>query len=442
MLPVRIMKTPFLRSVRGSAAAVRKFALGRCIFLSCLALPVLLLFSPAALEQSAFGATPASGPRASAAGITGANAQLNGARLIPGATLFRGDVVTLGADSSAALQFGNDLVLAATGTELVVESGGVSLRSGRVQIRLAGADSFAVSGPFFHVSIAPSGGASGSAEIRVGGTQAQVSAVAGVADLMAGSSDTPYRLHAGEVARMDAASGDAGGGQAGSVPAAGQVSRLLPDVQIDRGSQQTIASIAAPLYCNDELRSGPSGRARVSLNDGSLLNLGSNSALRVLQHDAQAQQTSLDLAVGRMRGQVVKLSRPGAKFEIRTPAGGAGLVGTDFYLLPTPHYTELIVFEGAVRFTSFANGQAVTTPAGMKLRISQDGAIAGPLVASPEEIKEAKDSTDVPEPLAQHTQTGGHSSLLPVKISVVTGAAVIGIGFALTARETISPSKP
>src|SRR6202521_5775905 len=137
MLPVRIMKTPFLRPVRGSAAAVCKFAPGRCIFLSCLALPVLLLFSPAALEQSAFGATPASGPRASAAGITGANAQLNGARLIPGATLFQGDVVTLGADSSAALQFGNDLVLAAPWTEFVIEAGGVSLHCGRMQIPLA-----------------------------------------------------------------------------------------------------------------------------------------------------------------------------------------------------------------------------------------------------------------------------------------------------------------
>ena len=436
------MNVPFPRLVRQSAAVARKFAPDRCVVHFGFALLTLILFSSPAHEQSAFGATPASAPRASAAGITGANAQLNGARLIPGATLFRGDIVTLGAHSSAALQFANELVLAAPGTELVVESEGITLRGGRVQIRLAGADSFAVSGPFFRVSVAPSGGTAGLAEILVGGTQAQVLAVAGIADLMAGGSDAPYRLHAGEVARLDAASGDGAAGQAGSVPAAGQVSRLLPDVQIDRASQQTVASIAAPVYWNDELRSTSSGRARVSLTDGSLLNLGSNSALRVLQHDAQAQQTSLDLAVGRMRGQVVKLSRPGAKFEIRTPAGVAGLVGTDFYLLATPDYTELIVFEGVVRFTSIANGQAVTTPAGMKLRISQDGAIAGPLVASPEEIQDAKASTDVPEPLAQRTQTGGHSSLLPVKISVVTGAAVIGIGFALTARETISPSKP
>jgi hypothetical protein len=119
----------------------------------------------------------------------------------------------------------------------------------------------------------------------------------------------------------------------------------LPDVQIGRASQQMVASIAAPVYWNDDLRSGPAGRARASLIDGSLLNLGSNSELHVLQHDAQAQQTSLDLAVGRRRGQVVKLFRPGANFEIRTPTGVAGLVGTDFYLLATADYTELLAFE-------------------------------------------------------------------------------------------------
>src|ERR1700681_4624483 len=129
------MKNPFLRLVRQSAAVVRKSAPDRCGLHFCHALLALFLLSPAARVESAFGATPASGPRASAAGITGANAQLNGARLISGATLFRGDIVTLGTASSAALQFANDVVLAAPGTELVVESEGITLRGGRVQIR-------------------------------------------------------------------------------------------------------------------------------------------------------------------------------------------------------------------------------------------------------------------------------------------------------------------
>jgi hypothetical protein len=442
MLPVSMMKTPFLRPVRWSGALVGKFAPGRCILLCCLGLLVLRAFCPAAPEESAFGATPERGTSASVAWISGANAELNGARFTPGATLFRGDVITLGPDSSAALQFGKGLVLVAPGTELVVDSGRINLRSGRVQIRLAGTDTFVVSGPFFRVHLAPSGSHSGSAEILVGGKQAQVSAVAGFVDLLTDGSDTPRRLHGGEIARMDAASADAGGGQGGSAPVAGQVSRVLPDVQIDRASQQTVASIAAPVYWNDDLRSGSNGRARVSLNDGSLLNLGSNSELRVLQHDAQAQQTSLDLAVGRMRTQVVKLSRPGAKFEIRTSTGVAGVIGTDFYLLATPDSTEIIVFEGAVRFTPIATGVAVTAGTGMKVQISRDGTVAGPLLALFGEIQDAKNTTDVPETVAQNVQPGGKTPLAPVLISVGTVGAVAGIGLFLSSREPVSPQGP
>src|SRR5260370_12882978 len=176
MLSVKIMKSLFPRAVRGSAAVLREVAPRRSILHSCLVLVVLPFLTLAAREEPAFGATPppASGPRASAAGITGVNAQLNGARLIPGATLFRGDILKLGEASSAALQFGNDLVLAAPGTELVVESEGIKLRSGRVQVRLAGGDSFAVSGPFFDVHIAPSGGNSGSGGVLIDGREARV----------------------------------------------------------------------------------------------------------------------------------------------------------------------------------------------------------------------------------------------------------------------------
>src|SRR5260370_7326616 len=198
MLSVKVMKIRFLRPAQGSAAAVRKSAQGRRSLLSCLPLVILLLLTPVPGEESAFGATPepASGPRASAAGITGANAQLNGARLIPGATLFRGDLLTLGEASSVALQFGNNLVLAAPRTELVVESEGIKLRSGRVQIRLAGGDSFAVSGPFFGVHVPPSGGNSGSAEILVAGGQGQAPPAPGFPPPLPPRTGTPSRLRA------------------------------------------------------------------------------------------------------------------------------------------------------------------------------------------------------------------------------------------------------
>ena len=108
-----------------------------------------ILVCATAPGSSAFGATPANGPAASATSITGKDAKLNGTPMPVGATLFPGDVIRLGEASTAALRFGNSMVLAAPLTELVVESEGVSLRNGRLQVRADGTESFAVSGPYF-----------------------------------------------------------------------------------------------------------------------------------------------------------------------------------------------------------------------------------------------------------------------------------------------------
>jgi hypothetical protein len=203
------MKTTFASLVRGSAQDLCKSAWRPCISISCLTLLALFLFASAALERRAFGATPERAPRAVATAIAGASAQLNGVRLIPGATLFGGDVVKLGPDSSAVVQMNgrNDLVIATPGTEFRVEAEGIKLRTGRVRVRLAGADMFPVTGPFFHVNVAASGGNSGSADISISGKSAQVAAVTGVADILMDGSETLHRVDAGKIAMMDDASG-------------------------------------------------------------------------------------------------------------------------------------------------------------------------------------------------------------------------------------------
>jgi len=219
------MKTSFVSLVRGSARHLRKFDQLRGISITCLPLLALFVFSCVAFEQRAFGAAPESAARAVATAITGENAQLNGNRLIPGATLFRGDVVTLGADSSAAMQMRgrNDLVIVTPGTELVIESEGVRLRAGRVRIRLAGNDTLPVSGPFFHVSVAAFGGNSGSAEISTSEKSARVATVTGVSDILMDGSDALHRVDAGKIAVMDdAASGEVGVAKDSSVPATAQ----------------------------------------------------------------------------------------------------------------------------------------------------------------------------------------------------------------------------
>lgn len=409
--------------------------------LTCLLFLIGILLWEAAPCTPAFGATPASSPAASATSIIGKEAQLNGTPMPAGATLFPGDVIRLGEASTAALRFGNSLVLAAPLTELVVESKGVSLRNGRLQVRAGGEESFGISGPFFHVDFAATGGKPASAEIRLGGTRAQVSAVAGSADLTGSGIAVPYRLHAGETATLDAAGGDASPGQGAASPEAGQVSRLLPQVQIDRASQHLVASVSDRVYWNDGLRSGPTGRAHITLNDGSQLSLGSDSSLSVLQHDAQAQQTSLDLLAGRLRGKITKLTRAEAKFEIHTPMGIARLVGTDLSLLVTDDYVELMVFEGAARFTTL-DGKSVTVTAGNKVRISKAGVFEGPFPTTPQEVQVAQNLTDITGQATQGTAVAATRPLAPLVITLTGSAVGVGIGVWQGTRPTVSTSIP
>jgi len=214
-------------------------------------------------------------------------------------------------------------------------------------------------------------------------------------------------------------------------------------VQIDRASQVLVAAVSNRIYWNDDLRSGPTGRAHVTLNDGSQLNLGSDSSLRILQHDAQAQQTSLDLLVGRMRGKITKLTRPGAKFEVHTPVGIAGLVGTDFSLLVTNDYAELMVFEGVVRFTNL-DGQSVSVTAGNMLRISKTGMFEGPSPTAAQEVQTAQNQTDITGASSQAAAPAAAAtrSIVPVVVTLTGTAAAIGIGVWQGTRPTVSNTVP
>lgn len=102
----------------------------------------------------------------------------------------------------------NDLLIASEGTTLIIEAEGIQLRTGRVRVRLAGTDTFPVSGPFFRVSVAPSGGNAGSADIVTSDKTAQVAAIAGIADVLVDGSEISHRVDAGKIAVMDAAGGE------------------------------------------------------------------------------------------------------------------------------------------------------------------------------------------------------------------------------------------
>jgi hypothetical protein len=162
---------------------------------------------------------------------------------------------------------------------------------------------------------------------------------------------------------------------------AGELSRVIPSVSIVRGGQSIAADTKAPVYWQDVVNTLSSGRARVSLDDGSVVNLGSDSNLRVAKHDAGAQQTELAVGLGKIRIQAQKISKPDGKFEVRTPAGVAGVIGTDFYVAYDGDTMSVIVFEGKVRFCNLA-GVCVQVGAG-EISTVHTGNSGGPATPAP-----------------------------------------------------------
>jgi hypothetical protein len=131
---------------------------------------------------------------------------------------------------------------------------------------------------------------------------------------------------------------------------AGKITAVLPIVNVIRGPRQTPASTSEEVFWGDVINTGHLARARVALDDGSVLSVGSDSNLTVAKEDAPAQQTELELNYGRVRAKAVKLVKPNASFQIRTPTGVAGVVGTDFALDSEGDTTRIVVYEGKVNF--------------------------------------------------------------------------------------------
>src|SRR5438045_8905842 len=93
-------------------------------------------------------------------------------------------------------------------------------------------------------------------------------------------------------------------GMSSSQPA-GQISALVP--QATRNG--TVATVNEGVMWNDLLRTERAGRARVTLKDGSMLSLASNSELKVVQHDATAQQTESEQNDGQGLRQVLPTTK-------------------------------------------------------------------------------------------------------------------------------------
>ncbi len=219
---------------------------------------------------------------------------------------------------------------------------------------------------------------------------------------------------------------------------AGQVSRAIPAVLIARGSQQLPAAPKSLVDWGDVVHTDDGGRARIALDDGSLLNLGASSSLTVTQHNPGAQQTQLELTYGRLRSQVVKQAKPNAKFDVHTPVGVAGVVGTDFFLSYLNGLFQVIVFEGHIKFCNL-DGQCVEVMAGQISTIRDAHQPPDPpTTATPSELIDAANATSIG--LVARERAAHHvSAATIIGLTVLIAIPAIVIPLATNGRPAPQP---
>src|SRR3954470_5249924 len=178
-------------------------------------------------------------------------------------------------------------------------------------------------------------------------------------------------------------------GSSSSQPA-GQITALVPNATRNGSAAKNKEDV----MWNDVLRTEGGGRARLQLRDGSILSLGSNSELKVVQHDPASQQTELELNYGRVRSRVVQITKAGGKFQIKTPTAVAGVVGTDYIVIYENGHMQVIVFSGQVVIIG-ANGAILATIGpGQMADVDQNGKVTGPQQTPPGVQQDAIDSTN------------------------------------------------
>lgn len=177
---------------------------------------------------------------------------------------------------------------------------------------------------------------------------------------------------------------------------AGEVARVIPAVSIARGTKTINASAKTAVDWLDLVNTQANGRARIALDDGSVLNVGSDSSVKVVKHDSAAQQSELELAYGKLRTQAQKISKPDGKFEVKTAAGVAGVVGTDFYVGYENNVMTVVAYEGFVRVCNPA-GVCVLVKAGQmtNVRNGDNSAPAEPTQAPLDSLVSFSKDTEV-----------------------------------------------
>ena len=361
---------------------------------------------------------------------------INGTPAISGTTLYRGDVVQTRKASTALvkLQSGATLGVAensevaldlaeptAVGDQINLHRGAINLHAPSQQpewVTVTGAS----------VRVQGEGAFPAICRVALVGQSSAIMNDRGKVEIH--GSGAPLVLPIGKYVTLEAGRPQGGSNQAGSVSAE------IPKETVQRSGQTAKGPLNMndAVYWNDIVRTLDTGRVRISLSDGSMLNVGARSEMRIVKHDANTQQTSIELTAGKMRNQVQKLTKQGGSFDVTTSTAVIGVVGTDFIVEtnndPDKHKRKTTVWcidgQVKVRNLELAVAGAVLLSAGEYTAIAFGMPPTPAAPAAPGDIQMQISQTNPNAP----TLTGGGGGMGNVANFATLGAAGAGAAVA------------
>jgi len=281
---------------------------------------------------SGHSAINADSPILGALGDTKGQVSVGGVPASPGATLAPGSLVATGADSAARLVVrGSEFTMHAnTQVSMSTTSQSIDLRKGTLLVKEEPSNNVRVAFPGAFVVVKGDSGSGALAEVATVGMSSKITVERGLAEIHAAGA--PMLLHAGQWARLEAVgspprAGDQSGASS-SGPEAGKVTREVPHGTVDRQGKVMPLVLNDPIDWNDDVKTLDKGRLMITLTDGSVLNVGSRSEIKIIKHDPQTQQTDIELTSGTVKADVQKITNPGGHFQIHTQTAVIGVVGT------------------------------------------------------------------------------------------------------------------
>ncbi len=121
----------------------------------------------------------------------------------------------------------------------------------------------------------------------------------------------------------------------------GRVTRLIPRANFLRGGFGGALKENAAVAENDKIQTQDGARVRVVLDDGSILNIASNSMMTVKAGSQASRAGSLELRYGMVRAIIAEKAGR-ARFQIRTQTAVAGVLGTTVFVEQSNNMSHII----------------------------------------------------------------------------------------------------